>query len=227
MFACITTSITALFPVNDPQELGVWELYDTSRGTKISLDELACRPGVLASSCTGRVFHSPAAQLRCRSSTRQPGPAPRAPARSSPQPAAPSPGARAAAALARVLKRPRRARCALAPQRRGVRRCQRASDPRRREIPQYQTQTQCRPDEPRWEEHLCPVTSSYWCSKDPVAAFVRRMSFPECLEVISTTKWLGLRNRGEILHAQGCVLGKWLHSLQAQALLGSSAQAVR
>lgn len=52
MFACITSSITALFPVNDPQELGVWELYDTSRGTKISLDELACRPGVLASSCT-------------------------------------------------------------------------------------------------------------------------------------------------------------------------------
>lgn len=65
----------------------------------------------------GRVFHSPAVQLRCRPSTRQPGPAPRAPGEE--QPAAPSPGARAAAALARVLKLPRRARCALAPQRRG------------------------------------------------------------------------------------------------------------
>lgn len=29
----------------------MWELYDTSRGMKTSLDELACRPGVLASSC--------------------------------------------------------------------------------------------------------------------------------------------------------------------------------
>lgn len=285
MFACITSSITALFPVNDPQELGVWELYDTSRGTKISLDELACRPGVLASSCTdwrpNSTSESPhvrsasqtcpqspsraknstqaaeapvvqprsqmrnpravdscsrgwgprfwasgegvslpgcAAQVPTEHTTARPcAPSPRRGAARSPQPGRPrcgGPGQGAETAAPRPL-RPGSA----APWGRGGA-SERASQPRRREIPQCQTQTRCRPGEPRWEEHLCPVTSSYWCSKEPVAAFLRRMSFPECLEVISTTKWLGLRNRGEILHAQGCVLGKRLAQFTGTSIAG-------